>query len=164
MPQQTGDQDGGEEGPKKDEHGCIIGKERWDPELEKCVPIEKPAEKVAQEAIRENEQLRAKIRALQTEKGELAKQLATANDILEAQVRGNLEREIKQVSHLTDVKLASMSLDDLQRTRDTLLVAKHPRKSIRPGPMGPALDEDEGLTVGDISVVTAERRKRLMEA
>jgi len=25
--------------PEKDEHGCIIGKERWDSEQEKCVPI-----------------------------------------------------------------------------------------------------------------------------
>jgi hypothetical protein len=25
--------------PEKDEHGCIVGKERWNPETEKCVPI-----------------------------------------------------------------------------------------------------------------------------
>lgn len=29
----------GEE-PKRDEHGCVIGKERWDEEQQKCVPIE----------------------------------------------------------------------------------------------------------------------------
>jgi hypothetical protein len=29
-----------EQEPEKDEHGCIIGKEQWDAENEKCVPIE----------------------------------------------------------------------------------------------------------------------------
>ena len=163
MPQQTGDQNGGDK-PEKDEHGCIIGKERWDPELEKCVPIEKPAEKVAEEAIRDNEQLRAKIRRVKAERDEALKQLGVANDILEAQVRGNMERDIKERSHFTDVKLAGMSLDELQAMRDTLFLAKQPRKSIRPGPMGPAIDEQEGLSVGDLSVVTAARRKRMMEA
>ena len=170
MPQTQGDQ-GGDPGnvppeePTRDEHGCKIGEEKWDPELEKCVPIEsQPAEKVAQEAIRENEALRVKIRELKTERDALAKQLASANDILEAQVRGKLIREIKDRSHFTDVKLDSMSLDNLQAMRDTLLHARQPKKSIRPGPMGPILDEDEGLTVGDLSVVAAERRKRMLEA
>jgi hypothetical protein len=31
--------------PEKDEHGCIIGKDRYDEELDKCVPIEPATEK-----------------------------------------------------------------------------------------------------------------------
>ena len=26
---------------QKDEHGCIIGEERWDEDLRQCVPIQK---------------------------------------------------------------------------------------------------------------------------
>jgi len=150
--------------PQKDEHGCDIGKERWDTELEKCVPVEAPAEKVTEEALRENTQLRAIIRELKNEREGLAKQLTKANDVLEAQVRARLEKEIRERSHFTDTHLAHMSLDELQTTRDTLTHAKYPKKSIRPGPMGPVGDENEGLTVGDLSVVTAERRKLTMEA
>ena len=169
MPQ-TGDPSGGQASqgsasePEKDEHGCEIGKQTWDAELEKCVPIQAPAEKVGEEAIRENELLRVKIRELQIDKASLEKQLKVANDVLEAQVRGKLVREIKSISHFTDVALDAMSLDELQDIRDTLTHAKHPKKQIKPGPMGPVFEEDEGLTVGDISVVTAERRKRMMEA
>jgi len=165
-----GDQGGGQTSPaqaselQKDEHGCEIGKERWDTELEKCVPVEAPAEKVAEEALRENTQLRIKIKELKAERDGLAKQLTKANDVLEAQVRAKLEKEIKERSHFTDVHLAHMSLDELQTTRDTLTHAKYPKKSIRPGPMGPVGDENEGLTVGDLSIVTAERRKLMMEA
>ena len=165
-----GDQGGGQTSPvpasepQKDEHGCEIGKERWDTELEKCVPVEAPAEKVAEEALRENTQLRIKIKELKAERDGLAKQLTKANDVLEAQVRAKLEKEIKERSHFTDVHLVNMSLDELQATRDTLTHAKYPKKSIRPGPMGPVGDENEGLTVGDLSIVTAERRKLMMEA
>lgn len=35
--------------PEKDEHGCIVGKENWDPETEKCVPIETPAQESMKE-------------------------------------------------------------------------------------------------------------------
>lgn len=35
--------------PEKDEHDCIVGKEKWDPETEKCVPIETPAQESMKE-------------------------------------------------------------------------------------------------------------------
>ena len=35
--------------PEKDEHGCIVGKEKWNPETEKCVPIETPAQESMKE-------------------------------------------------------------------------------------------------------------------
>ena len=128
------------------------------------MPIEAPAEKVAEEALRENLQLREKIRELKTERDGLAKQLTKANDVLEAQVRVKLEKEIRDRSHFTDGHLSNMSLDELQTTRDTLIHAKYPKKQIKPGPLGPVGDENEGLTVGDISIVTAQRRKLMMEA
>jgi hypothetical protein len=37
-----------EEEPKKDEHGCIIGKQRWDEESQTCVPIPPQAKEQAQ--------------------------------------------------------------------------------------------------------------------
>ncbi len=37
-PETAGEQQGDQE-PEKDEYGCIVGKEKWDPETEKCVPI-----------------------------------------------------------------------------------------------------------------------------
>jgi len=39
----------GEQGPEKDEHGCIIGKERYDEEQDKCVPIETATEQQGEE-------------------------------------------------------------------------------------------------------------------
>ena len=39
----------GEQEPEKDEHGCIIGKERYDEEQDKCVPIETATEQQGNE-------------------------------------------------------------------------------------------------------------------
>jgi len=39
IPQQQVQEQQGNEEPEKDEHGCVIGKERWDPEQEKCVLV-----------------------------------------------------------------------------------------------------------------------------
>ena len=143
----------------KDEHGCIIGEETWDSELEKCVPIEKPAQKAVDEIMAENAALRTKIRELQTTNAELTKQLGLANDVLEAQTKAALIEEIKPLSHFSVEDLHGKSLTELQNMRDILTYAKRGiRKNIRPGP-GADTEEDPRMTVGDISVVTAAKRK-----
>jgi len=159
------DQEGqGGEKPK-DEHGCIIGEETWDSELEKCVPIEKPAEKAVDEVMAENAALRTKIRELQVTNVELTKQLGMANDVLEAQTKASLIEEIRPLSHFSVEDLHRKTLTELQNMRDVLKYAKLEvktiRKNIRPGP-GVDIEEDPRMTVGDISVVTAAKRK--MEA
>ncbi|MDH5482637.1 MAG: hypothetical protein OEY22_07155 [Candidatus Bathyarchaeota archaeon] len=157
------------ESEKKDEHGCVVGKEKWNGE--KCVPIEgdasnpNPTAKMSiDQALAENAALKTEVKDLKRTVGELAVQLKAANDVLEAQEKGKLIGEILPRSKFTIEDLAGKSLEELQRIRLTLDQAKLPTyKNIHLGshlgPVGADEGRDDGLTVGDLSVVTEQKRK-----
>jgi predicted secreted protein len=91
---------------------------------------------------------------------DLTVQLKAANDVLEAQQREELMAYIQPRSKLTIEDLATKSLEELQNIRATIDQVKMPTyKNIHFGPIGADEKEDEGLTVGDLSVVTAAKRK-----
>jgi hypothetical protein len=123
-----------------------------------------PENKIAQmsidQALAENEALKLKITELQTTVDDLTKQLKAANDVLEAQEKARLIREILPRSNFTVEDLDVKSPEELKEIRATLDQAKLPTyKNIHFGLIGADEKDDEGLTVGDLSVVTAAKRK-----
>jgi hypothetical protein len=91
---------------------------------------------------------------------DLTKQLAEANSVLESQEKGRLIGEILPKSNFKVDELSGKSVDDLKNIRATLDQAMLPKvNSVRFGVRGMDLsDREKGLTVGDLSVVTAKRK------
>jgi hypothetical protein len=94
---------------------------------------------------------------------DLTKQLDEANKVLDGQERGRLIGEILPRVHdsITAADLAGKSTEELKSMRATLDVAMPPKvNSVRFGVHAADLsDREKGLTVGDMSVVTAAKRK-----
>ena len=92
---------------------------------------------------------------------DLTGQLNEANKVLESQEKGRLIGEIMPRSRFKIDDLAGKSVDDLKNIRGTLDQAMPPHvNGVRFGVYGADLsDRERGLTVGDLSVVTAARRK-----
>ncbi len=92
---------------------------------------------------------------------ELTQQLDEANQVLEGQEKARLIGEILPKSQFNIADLAGKSVDDLKNMMATLDAAMPPRvNSVRFGVRGADLsDREKGLTVGDLSIVTATRRK-----
>ena len=128
-------------------------------------PPADPKNKIAQVSM---DQAYAEIKRLEKENkdqadviGDLTKQLSEANEVLEGQEKGRLIGEILPRSNFKVADLAGKSVDDLKNIRDTLDAAMPPRvNSVRFGVHGADLsDREKGLTVGDLSIVTAAKRK-----
>jgi hypothetical protein len=112
------------------------------------------------QVMAENLSLKQIVQDLDQTVKDLTSQLKAANDMLEAQARAKLIAEIKPRSRYSDEDLTKLSLDDLSNIKVTLDNAKMPNyKNIHFGPLGIAEAKDEGLTVGDLSVVTESKRK-----
>jgi hypothetical protein len=91
----------------------------------------------------------------------LTEQLDEANKVLESQERGRLIGEILPRSQFKMDDLVGKSVEDLKNINATLSHAMPPRvNSVRFGVVGADVsDREKGLTVGDLSVVTASKRK-----
>jgi predicted ribosome quality control (RQC) complex YloA/Tae2 family protein len=114
------------------------------------------------------DQAYAEIQKLQKENKDLAETIADltehlneANKVLESQEKGRLIGEILPRSSFKVDDLTGKSVDDLKNIRGTLDLAMPPRvNSVRFGVHGGDLsDREKGYTVGDISIVTAAKRK-----
>ncbi len=92
---------------------------------------------------------------------DLTKQLDEANKVLESQEKGRLIGEILPKSQFKMDDLVGKSVEDLKNINTTLSHAMPPRvNSVRYGVVGADVsDREKGLTVGDLSVVTATKRK-----
>ena len=92
---------------------------------------------------------------------DLTAQLDEANKVLEGQEKSKLIADILPKSQFKVADLAAKSIDDLKNIRITLDQAMPPRvNSVRFGVKTADLyDREKGLTIGDISVVTARKRK-----
>ena len=93
--------------------------------------------------------------------GDLTKQLDEANKVLESQEKGRLIGEILLRSQFKMDDLVGKSAEELKQIRATLDQAMPPKlNSIRFGVAGADLsDRERGLTVGDLSWETAQKRK-----
>ena len=124
-------------------------------------PPSTPTKMSIDEALAENEILKQQITEKDSTIADLTAQLKEANDVLEAQTKAKMISEILPRSNFTIEDLTAKSLDELQHIRATLDQAKLPTyKNIRGfGPIGSDEQKNEGLTVGDLSVVTEAKRK-----
>jgi hypothetical protein len=158
---------------EKDEHGCLIGKETWNIEQQKCIPtssvsqnsndVKNKAVKLSMdEALARIPALEAEIKEKENLIGDLARQLEEANKVLEAQEKAKLINDIIPMSSYKINDLVDKSPEELKAIRLTLAAAMPPRvNSVTFGVLGSASDDRErGLTVGDLSVVTATKRMR----
>jgi hypothetical protein len=158
---------------EKDEHGCLIGKETWNEEQQKCIPISptsqnskdvknKTVKLSMDEALARIPPLEAEIKEKENLIADLTKQLDEANKLLESQEKAKLINDIIPISSYKINDLVSKSPEELKAIRLTLLAAMPPRvNSVAFGVLGSASDDRErGLTVGDLSVVTATKRMR----
>lgn len=93
--------------------------------------------------------------------GDLTRQLDEANKVLEGQEKARLISEILPRSSFKLDELVGKSVDALMDIRSTLEVAMPPKfNSVRFGVQSAGLsDREKGLTVGDLSWSTAQRRK-----
>ena len=92
---------------------------------------------------------------------DLTKQLDEANKVLEGQEKARLIGEILPRSSFKIDDLVDKSVDDLKNIRATLDQAMPPKvNSVRFGVQAADLsDREKGLTVGDMSFSTAQKRK-----
>ena len=154
---------------QKDEHGCIIGKEVWNEEQQKCIPIPSPSAEVQNKTVKMSmDEALAKIPTLEAEIKEknklitdLTKHLDEANQLLESQEKSKLISQILPLSSYKLDDLVPKTFDELKAIKSTLANAMPPKiNSVRFGVLGTDLsDREKGLTIGDLSVVTAAKRR-----
>jgi hypothetical protein len=126
-------------------------------------PIDNKAARISiDQALAENIALKRELDGKDSTIAELTKQLKAANDVLEAQAKAKLIGEILPRSSFTIEDLTVKSVEELQHIRVTLDQAKLPTyKNVRFGTpfSGDESQREDGLTVGDLSVVTEAKRK-----
>ena len=154
---------------QKDEHGCIIGKEVWNEEQQKCTPIPSPSAEIQNKTVKMSmDEALARIPSLEAEVKEknnlivnLTKQLDEANKILDGQEKAKLINEILPRSSYKMDFLVNKTVEELKSIKNTLANAMPPKvNSVRFGVLGTDLsDREKGLTIGDLSVVTAAKRR-----
>ncbi len=121
----------------------------------------KAAKMSIDQAYAEIEGLRRTVAERDSLISDLTKQLDEANKVLESQEKGRLIGEILPKSQFKMDDLVGKSVEDLKNINTTLSHAMPPRvNSVRYGVVGADVsDREKGLTVGDLSVVTATKRK-----
>jgi hypothetical protein len=124
-------------------------------------PKNKAAKMSMDQAYAEIEGLRRVVGEKDALIKDLTNLLDEANKVLESQERGRLIGEILPRSQFKMDDLVGKSVEDLKNINATLSHAMPPRvNSVRFGVQGADVsDREKGLTVGDLSVVTAAKRK-----
>jgi hypothetical protein len=125
------------------------------------VPKNKAAKMSMDQAYAEIEGLRRVVGEKDALIKDLTNLLDEANKVLESQEKGRLIGEILPRSQYKMDDLVGKSVEDLKNINATLSRAMPPRvNSVRFGVHGADVsDREKGLTVGDLSVVTAAKRK-----
>jgi hypothetical protein len=113
------------------------------------------------QALAELEQIRKAIGEKDKLIGDLTSQLKDANEYINGERRSKKISEILARSDFRLEDLVNKTDEELNSVRASLDHAVPPKiNSVRFGVMGADLsDREKGLTVGDLSVVTAEKRK-----
>jgi hypothetical protein len=124
-------------------------------------PKNKAAKMSMDQAYAEIEGLRRVVGEKDALIKDLTNLLDEANKVLESQEKGRLIGEILPRSQYKMDDLVGKSVEDLKNINATLSRAMPPRvNSVRFGVHGADVsDREKGLTVGDLSVVTAAKRR-----
>jgi hypothetical protein len=159
---------------QKDEHGCLIGKEVYSEEQQKCVPANQTSNsesdsKVANTSVKlsMNEayskivQLEGQVEEKDKLISSLTQHLDEANAILNSQRRSEQIKRISDKCNCPIEILKTKTDNELDIMEESLsYVVPWKLNSVRFGALGVGdKDSDMGLTVGDLSVVTAAKRK-----
>jgi len=105
----------------------------------------------------ENEQLKSANDVLTARITVLEKALDEANAVIESDIRAKKVNRLKAAGvKLKDADYAPMSLDQIDALEKTVDLVMPTYRSVRPGVQ--AKSEEEGLTVGDLSVISARRK------
>lgn len=138
----------------KDGSGSNPGSEGQDPK-------NKTAKLSMDQAFAEIEKYKQMIPEKDAVIADLTSQLEEANKVLEGQEKARLIGEILPRSTFKMDELLGKSAEELKAIRVTLEAAMPPKvNSVRFGVMSADVsDKDLGLTVGDISWCTAQKRK-----
>lgn len=123
-------------------------------------PVDNKTAKISIDlALAENIALKEELKDKNNTIAELTKQLKAANDVLESQTKAKLIGEILPRSSFTIEDLTGKSVEELQHIRMTLDQAKLPTyKNVRFAGIAGGDEKEDGLTVGDLSVVTQAKR------
>ncbi len=124
-------------------------------------PKTKAAKFTIDAVMAENEALRQEVKAQKDVITDLTGQLKETTDLLESQEKTRLIGEIMPRSSYKHDDLADKSIEELKSIRATLDQARPPNvNSVRFGvPAADLSDREKGLTVGDLSYSTAQKRK-----
>ena len=146
-----------EESGSKSDNADSAGVEASPP----AAPKNKAAKMSMDQAYAEIENLRRALAEKDPLIADLTRQLDEANKVLESQEKGRLIGEILPRSQYKMDDLVGKSVEDLKNINATLSRAIPPRvNSVQFGVHGADVsDREKGLTVGDLSVVTAAKRK-----
>ena len=148
---------------EKDAHGCLVGKEVWDEENQKCVlkPTQNAIVKMTMdEAFATIKMQNAAIAEKNQLIFDLTHQLSEANSVLEAQEKAEDIAWILPRSSLNQPELEALPLVEVKRIKNTLAFALPPKKnSVAFGALGDLSDREKGLTVGDVSWERTHKRK-----
>jgi len=109
----------------------------------------------------ENVALKQELERTKNMLAEVTKELDEVNSVREAEEKENLISQILPLSNCKADQLAGKTSEQLKEMLANLKMAVLPKaNSVRFGVMGLDIsDREKGLTVGDLSVVTAEKRK-----
>ena len=113
------------------------------------------------QALARNAELEKLVGEKDTLLVDMTKQLQEANNVLEGQEKARLIDEIMPRSSFKMDELVTKNMDELKSIRATLDQARLPKvNSARFGVhRADVSDREKGLTVGDLSWVTAQKRK-----
>jgi hypothetical protein len=148
---------------EKDEHGCLVDKEVWDEETQKCVlkPTQNAIVKMTMdEAFATIKMQKASIAEKNQLIVDLTHQLSEANNVLEAREKAEDIAWILPRSNLNQPDLEVLPLAEVKRIKETLAYALPPKKnSVAFGALADLSDREKGLTVGDMSWERTHKRK-----
>jgi len=108
----------------------------------------------------EVEALRNEVKQLKTDKETITGELQKNNDIIAADLKTKKGEWLIRNSKYTVEDVARMTLDQIvEKTKTIQMATEKTFKSVKAAAMD-SERKDEGLTIGDMSIVTAEAQKR----
>jgi len=120
----------------------------------------KAADVKVSELMLEVEALRNEVKQLKTDKETITGELQKNNDIIAADLKTKKGEWLIRNSKYTVEDVARMTLDQIvEKTKTIQMATEKTFKSVKAAAMD-SERKDEGLTIGDMSIVTAEAQKR----
>ena len=126
----------------------------------KALADDKAADVKISELSIENESLKNKVKELEGRLDQLGVELKKNNDVIAAELKTKKGHWLVHNSKYTIEDVARMDLDEIvEKTKTIQMATERTFKGVKAAGMD-SDRKDEGLTIGDISIVSAEAQKR----